>query len=109
MKSPKVLSLISRRKFYSSAFPSDWSNPKRVSHELDVPPIATVSDSKSIFNLKFVNICNSIQEYLTKILKSQVYEIANETPLTFASMLSNELNNQVESEFLLLSNILNLI
>lgn len=34
-------------------------------------------------------------EYLTKILNSQVYEIAHRTPLTFGSMLSSVIENEV--------------
>lgn len=51
-----------------------WENGFKVSRK-DVAPVAT--------------------EYLSQILSSQVYEIAHRTPLTYGSMLSSTIGNEV--------------
>eukprot|EP01041_Mallomonas_annulata_P000946 gene946-1832_t len=60
------------KRLYS--FPSGWENPNKVTKS-SIPAIAT--------------------EYLSKILTSQVYEAANETPMTHAALLSSETGNEL--------------
>ena len=49
-----------------------------------------------------------MNEYLKKILQAQVYEVAKETPLEKASILSKKLNNNIKIEYLELRNKNNL-